>query len=263
MVGAWGDWWLGHDGRWRQGFPPPGWRRARDGVWHPPGHVPDGAEDAISVSGGIYGTPTTEMPRVASPQHDGPYGTQGFHPGRPGSPEQGERGGPGRHRPARDTRRRLPPFSSWPWLARVTTPAVAALAALAGILIVTEAVRGGSSAPGAAFGRLGPSVSTPLALGPADGTTTTSTASSTSSSAPTTSTTEGASTTPTATTDGSPAPPPSGDTDADVRYQNCNQARALAGAPLLPGDPGYDAALDHNGNGVACDDGDLPGPERP
>ncbi|HEX6239089.1 MAG TPA: excalibur calcium-binding domain-containing protein [Acidimicrobiales bacterium] len=257
MVGARGDWWLGHDGRWRRGFPPPGWRCARDGTWHPPDHGPEGAAESLNVSGGIYGTPTTEMPHVAYPDTDGPYGTQGFGPARPVPDDRGE--GPDRRRPP-GTRRRLPPFSSWPWLARVATPALAALIALAGLLIAGEMFRDGDSAPKPAFGHLGPSASTPVGLDPMGGTTSTSTS--------TTSTTEATSTTPPTTTGRSPATPPpppptSEPPDAGVHYRNCNQARALGAAPLHPGDRGYDPALDSNGNGVACDGGDSSHPGRP
>ena len=38
-------------------------------------------------------------------------------------------------------------------------------------------------------------------------------------------------------------------------YQSCAEARAAGAAPLHRGDPGYSAALDRNGDGVACDRG--------
>ncbi|MET9312264.1 excalibur calcium-binding domain-containing protein [Kribbella sp. NPDC003505] len=44
-------------------------------------------------------------------------------------------------------------------------------------------------------------------------------------------------------------------TSAAVVYQSCEEARAAGAAPLHRGDPGYSAALDRNGDGVACDRG--------
>jgi hypothetical protein len=41
-----------------------------------------------------------------------------------------------------------------------------------------------------------------------------------------------------------------------VYYQNCNKARRAGAAPLHPGDPGYRAKLDKDGNGIACDEKD-------
>ncbi|MEV6267002.1 excalibur calcium-binding domain-containing protein [Kribbella sp. NPDC051936] len=38
-------------------------------------------------------------------------------------------------------------------------------------------------------------------------------------------------------------------------YKSCAEARAAGAAPLHRGDPGYSAALDRNGDGVACDRG--------
>jgi hypothetical protein len=38
-------------------------------------------------------------------------------------------------------------------------------------------------------------------------------------------------------------------------FRSCAEARAAGKAPLHRGDPGYSAALDRNGDGVACDRG--------
>lgn len=43
-------------------------------------------------------------------------------------------------------------------------------------------------------------------------------------------------------------------TTTTVYYQNCNKARQAGAAPLYPGDPGYSAKLDKDGNGIACDE---------
>ncbi|WP_432876149.1 excalibur calcium-binding domain-containing protein [Kribbella sp. CA-245084] len=40
-----------------------------------------------------------------------------------------------------------------------------------------------------------------------------------------------------------------------VAFQDCAEARAAGKAPLHRGDPGYSPALDHNGDGVACERG--------
>jgi hypothetical protein len=40
-----------------------------------------------------------------------------------------------------------------------------------------------------------------------------------------------------------------------VVYKDCAEVRAAGKAPLHRGDPGYSAALDHNGDGVACENG--------
>jgi hypothetical protein len=48
--------------------------------------------------------------------------------------------------------------------------------------------------------------------------------------------------------DSRPAPSPT------FTYQNCNKARRAGAAPLHPGDPGYSAKLDKDGNGIACDE---------
>ncbi|CAM3557301.1 DUF1524 domain-containing protein [Smaragdicoccus niigatensis] len=69
---------------------------------------------------------------------------------------------------------------------------------------------------------------------------------------------------PTTTTVVAPPPPPT-TTDAPVLpdsgggnssfafYKNCAAARAAGAAPLHRGDPGYRAALDRDGDGVACE----------
>lgn len=46
-----------------------------------------------------------------------------------------------------------------------------------------------------------------------------------------------------------PAPPPS----SSVYYANCTAVRAAGKAPLYKGQPGYRAALDRDGDGVACE----------
>lgn len=38
-----------------------------------------------------------------------------------------------------------------------------------------------------------------------------------------------------------------------AHYPNCTAARAAGAAPLLRGQPGYRAALDRDGDGVACE----------
>lgn len=45
-------------------------------------------------------------------------------------------------------------------------------------------------------------------------------------------------------------PPPAGD---EVFYANCAAARSAGAAPIHRGDPGYRAALDRNGDGIACE----------
>jgi hypothetical protein len=57
---------------------------------------------------------------------------------------------------------------------------------------------------------------------------------------------------PTPTAVPTPTPPP---TTTTVVFQSCAEARAAGKAPLHRGDPGYSAALDRNGDGVACDRG--------
>ncbi|MFE7630196.1 excalibur calcium-binding domain-containing protein [Kocuria sp. NPDC057446] len=49
-----------------------------------------------------------------------------------------------------------------------------------------------------------------------------------------------------------PAPEPAL-APADVHYANCTAAREAGAAPLLRGEPGYRAALDRDGDGVACE----------
>ncbi|MEU8224336.1 excalibur calcium-binding domain-containing protein [Kribbella sp. NPDC048915] len=44
-------------------------------------------------------------------------------------------------------------------------------------------------------------------------------------------------------------------TTTAVTFRSCAEARAAGKAPLYRGQPGYSAALDHNGDGVACDRG--------
>ena len=44
--------------------------------------------------------------------------------------------------------------------------------------------------------------------------------------------------------------------DTPVAYKNCDQAYRAGVTPLHPGDPGYDARLDKDGNGIACDEKD-------
>lgn len=40
---------------------------------------------------------------------------------------------------------------------------------------------------------------------------------------------------------------------ASVYYPNCDAARAAGAAPIYAGQPGYRAALDRDGDGVACE----------
>ena len=47
-------------------------------------------------------------------------------------------------------------------------------------------------------------------------------------------------------------PPPSGGS-GDVYYENCTVARNAGAAPIHRGEPGYRAALDRDGDGVACE----------
>lgn len=49
-----------------------------------------------------------------------------------------------------------------------------------------------------------------------------------------------------------PLPPPAGG-DGGVWYANCTAARAAGAAPIRAGQPGYRAALDRDGDGVACE----------
>ncbi|WP_328613357.1 excalibur calcium-binding domain-containing protein [Amycolatopsis sp. NBC_00355] len=55
-----------------------------------------------------------------------------------------------------------------------------------------------------------------------------------------------------------PAPPttedaPAPDQDSAAYYKNCTAAKAAGAAPLYRGEPGYRAALDRDGDGVACE----------
>lgn len=50
-----------------------------------------------------------------------------------------------------------------------------------------------------------------------------------------------------------PAPAARARTEASVYYRGCNEVRALGKAPLYAGDPGYRAAMDGDGDGVACE----------
>ena len=51
-----------------------------------------------------------------------------------------------------------------------------------------------------------------------------------------------------------PAPPPTTSAAAaGAYYKNCAAARAAGAAPILRGQPGYRAALDRDGDGVACE----------
>ncbi|MFF2570994.1 excalibur calcium-binding domain-containing protein [Streptomyces sp. NPDC058084] len=52
------------------------------------------------------------------------------------------------------------------------------------------------------------------------------------------------------TTEPEPSPPAS---SAEVYYENCDAVRAAGAAPLLRGQRGYRAALDRDGDGMACD----------
>ncbi|WP_375504499.1 excalibur calcium-binding domain-containing protein [uncultured Jatrophihabitans sp.] len=46
---------------------------------------------------------------------------------------------------------------------------------------------------------------------------------------------------------------PSSAPTSDVYSANCTAARDAGAAPLYPGDPGYRAALDRDGDGVSCE----------
>ena len=52
-----------------------------------------------------------------------------------------------------------------------------------------------------------------------------------------------------------PTPTLTTPTPTVVVYKSCAEVRAAGKAPLHRGDPGYSAALDRNGDGVACDRG--------
>ncbi|WP_410619260.1 excalibur calcium-binding domain-containing protein [Amycolatopsis sp. cmx-8-4] len=51
------------------------------------------------------------------------------------------------------------------------------------------------------------------------------------------------------TTEDAPAP----EQDSAAYYKNCTAAKAAGAAPLYRGEPGYRAALDRDGDGVACE----------
>ncbi|MFG1644339.1 thermonuclease family protein [Amycolatopsis sp. NPDC049252] len=54
---------------------------------------------------------------------------------------------------------------------------------------------------------------------------------------------------PVPTTEEAPAP----EQDSAAYYKNCTAAKAAGAAPLYRGEPGYRAALDRDGDGVACE----------
>jgi endonuclease YncB( thermonuclease family) len=54
---------------------------------------------------------------------------------------------------------------------------------------------------------------------------------------------------PVQTTEEAPAP----EQDSAAYYKNCTAAKAAGAAPLYRGEPGYRAALDRDGDGVACE----------
>lgn len=54
---------------------------------------------------------------------------------------------------------------------------------------------------------------------------------------------------PVRTTEQEPTPEP----DSAAYYKNCSAAKAAGAAPLYRGEPGYRAALDRDGDGVACE----------
>jgi hypothetical protein len=61
--------------------------------------------------------------------------------------------------------------------------------------------------------------------------------------------------TPKTTRPATPQSPRATPTPATVVYNSCAEVRAAGKAPLHRGDPGYSAALDRNGDGVACERG--------
>lgn len=75
---------------------------------------------------------------------------------------------------------------------------------------------------------------------------TSSTPTATATATPTPTATPTASATPTATASPSVTPAP--------RYRDCAAARAAGAAPIRAGEPGYRAALDADGDGIACED---------
>lgn len=61
--------------------------------------------------------------------------------------------------------------------------------------------------------------------------------------------------TPRTTLPATPQSPRATPTPTAVVYNSCAEVRAAGKAPLHRGDPGYSAALDRNGDGVACERG--------
>lgn len=53
MRGASANWWMDAGCRWHQGAPPPGWRQAQNGRWHPPS--PDDTTDELTTSPPVGG----------------------------------------------------------------------------------------------------------------------------------------------------------------------------------------------------------------
>jgi cell division septation protein DedD len=325
MVDLGGDWWLGYDGRWRQGLPPPGWRRAHDGNWYPadrmpasdaasaepsgqdvmsPGPVPGGSApfgifragahppwpdddrtaigglpderepadptasqtvvtgvsaigrhdsatsgaDTTGVTGGMYGTPSADP--YGDDDYDDTYGAYSedddWDDSRP------------RHRRAGW----LATFASWPAWARVGTPAAAGLIVLAGLVAGGHLLGSHDDTPASATDRPLPSV--------VSTTTTASTTTSSTTTSTSTTTTTAPTTTSAAPTTAAPQPPPppppaarpTATAEPELRYRNCEEAREAGATPLREGDPGYDPAFDLNGNGLACDGGDMRRPGR-
>jgi type IV secretory pathway VirB10-like protein len=48
-------------------------------------------------------------------------------------------------------------------------------------------------------------------------------------------------------------PKPHATTHAAVRYANCTEVKRAGAAPIHPGDPGWQAEFDRDGDGVGCD----------
>lgn len=116
--------------------------------------------------------------------------------------------------------------------------------------------RSSTPVPPTTLAKTTPSKPTSTTPAPAKPATTTASPTTPSPAAP-------SSTTPTPTTPSptspSPATPssttPSSTTPTAVVYKDCAEVRAAGKAPLYRGDPGYSTALDHNGDGVACENG--------
>ncbi|WP_129791418.1 excalibur calcium-binding domain-containing protein [Sphingosinicella sp. CPCC 101087] len=50
------------------------------------------------------------------------------------------------------------------------------------------------------------------------------------------------------------AEPPTDRDESSTRYfRDCSEARASGDAPIYPREPGYRAALDEDGDGIACE----------